>query len=428
VKPRGNPDTSSLLRKKAEKKLLDENKRLQDLSVIDTKRLVHELATHQIELEMQNAELQGAQVELEASRTRYSELFDFAPLGYFTLDKNAHVREVNLTGATLLGIERRLLINSPFAAFIADASDQYTFHDHCREVLEKQKLRTCEIRLKRKDGTVFYAQLQSAPTEDWKAGIVGFRTMVSDISERRHAEEKLAHAIAELARSNAELEQFASITSHDLLEPLRMVSSFVQLLEKRYKGKLDQDADEFIMYAVDGVNRMQGLITDLLAYSRVGSRGKEFKPVSSDVALDHALSNMQAAIEQSGAVVTRDPLPVVTGDNSQLVQLFQNLIGNAIKFSRDGAPRIHISADRKGNEWVFSVRDNGIGIAPEHFRRIFLIFQRLHNRTQYPGTGIGLAICKKVIERHGGRIWVESEPGTGSIFYFTVPVQLSQEL
>ena len=198
---------------------------------------------------------------------------------------------------------------------------------------------------------------------------------------------------------------------------------FVQLLAKRYKGRLDQDADDFINYAVDGVKRMRSLINDLLAYSRVGSRGREFKPVSSDVVLDHALSNLQMAIEQSGAVVTWDPLPVVTGDNSQLVQLFQNLIGNAIKFNRNGAPRIHVSADQQGSEWVFSVRDNGIGIEPEYFGRIFLIFQRLHDRKQYPGTGIGLAICKKVVERHGGEIWADSEPGTGSTFYFTLPAQ-----
>ena len=201
-----------------------------------------------------------------------------------------------------------------------------------------------------------------------------------------------------------------------------MVSSFVQLLERRYKGRLDQDADDFIMYAVDGVNRMQSLITDLLAYSRVGSRGRQFERVSSEVALNRALSNLLVVIDQSGAVVTLAPLPVVMGDVIQPVQLFQNLIGNAIKSCGDQAPLIHISADKQGNEWVFSIRDNGIRIAPEYFERIFSFFQRLHNRKEYPGTGIGLAICKKVVERHGGRIWLESEPGTGSTFYFTIPV------
>ena len=249
------------------------------------------------------------------------------------------------------------------------------------------------------------------------------RQLTLEIDVRKQVEEKLTRAMAELARSNTELEQFAYVTSHDLQEPLRMVSSFVQLLAKRYKGKLDQDADDFINYAVDGVTRMQGLIKDILAYSRVGSRGKEFKSISSEVVLAHALSNLKTGIEQSGAVVTRDPLPVVTGDNSQLVQLFQNLIGNAIKFHKEGAPRIHVSAHQQGNEWVFSVADTGIGIAPESFARIFLIFQRLNDRKQYPGIGIGLAICKKVVERHGGEIWAKSEPGMGSTFYFTLPVQ-----
>jgi len=174
---------------------------------------------------------------------------------------------------------------------------------------------------------------------------------------------------------------------------------------------------------VEGANRMQRLITDLLAYSRVGRRGNEFKEVSYEAALDHALSNLKAVVEQSGAVVTREPLPVVMGDESQLAQLFQNLIGNAVKFCKDGPPLIHVSSERRGNEWVFSVHDNGIGIAPEYCERIFLIFQRLHGRQEYPGTGIGLAICRKVVERHGGRIWVESAPGSGSTFYFTIPVK-----
>jgi PAS domain S-box-containing protein len=295
--------------------------------------------------------------------------------------------------------------------------------DLIRQHIEEHIPYDVEYRLRTKNGEYRWYHARGQAIWDETGNPFRMAGSISDITERKRTEERLSQAMKELARSNAELEQFAYITSHDLQEPLRMVSSFVQLLAKRYKGRLDQDADDFINYAVDGVNRMHNLITDLLAYSRVGTRGEEFKPVSSEVALDGALSNLQMSIEQSGAVVTRDPLPVVMGDNSQLVQLFQNLISNAIKFCVDRAPRIHVSADQQGDEWVFSVRDNGIGIALEYFGRILLIFQRLHDRKQYPGTGIGLAICKKVVERHGGRIWVESELGVGSTFYFTIPEQ-----
>jgi light-regulated signal transduction histidine kinase (bacteriophytochrome) len=274
----------------------------------------------------------------------------------------------------------------------------------------------------RKDHSSFPVAYTSTPIKE-DSKLVGAVVTFRDITERKRAEENLARAMADLARSNAELEQFAYIASHDLQEPLRMVASFVQLLGKRYKGKLDGDADDFINYAVDGANRMQILINDLLAYSRVGRRGKEFKEVSCEIVLDQAMSNLQNLIEQSGAVVTRNPLPVAKGDDIQLMQLFQNLIGNAIKFSRDRAPHIQVAAERRVDDWCFYVRDNGIGIESEYFERIFSIFQRLHDRRQYPGTGIGLAICKKVVEHHGGRIWVESEPGTGSTFYFTLPAQ-----
>ncbi len=235
---------------------------------------------------------------------------------------------------------------------------------------------------------------------------------------RQEADQKAA----ELARSNTELQQFAYIASHDLQEPLRMVASYVQLLARRYKGKLDADADEFINFAVEGVLRMRGLIHALSAYSRLGMEVKEFEPTNCESVLAGALRNLWVAIEESGAVVTHDPLPTVLGDGTQLGQLFQNLIGNAIKYRSTEPSRIHVSSERNGKEWLFSVRDNGIGIYPQYAERIFVIFERLHAREKYPGTGIGLTLSKKIAERHGGRIWVESQPGKGSTFYFTIPV------
>jgi light-regulated signal transduction histidine kinase (bacteriophytochrome) len=242
-----------------------------------------------------------------------------------------------------------------------------------------------------------------------------------ELDERRRAEHGMAHYASDLAHSNAELEQFAYVASHDLQEPLRMVASFTQLLARRYQGKLDRNADEFIGFAVDGANRMQQLINDLLAYSRVGTRGKPPSPTDLTEVLKDAEANLQQAIGESGAVITHDPLPVVSGDPVQLTQLFQNLLANAIKFRSEESPRIHVSAQAREEDWLLSVKDNGIGIAPEHQERIFAIFQRLHGRGEYPGTGIGLALCKKIVERHGGYIWVESAPGRGSTFYFNIP-------
>jgi signal transduction histidine kinase len=232
---------------------------------------------------------------------------------------------------------------------------------------------------------------------------------------------ELAERVEELARSNAELERFAYVASHDLKEPLRMVTSYTSLLARRYKGKLDSDADEFINYAVDGAIRMEQLIQDLLLYSRAGIRDGCGMPVDLEMVLARAVANLQTAITETGALVTHDSLPTVNGDDPQLVQIFQNLIGNGIKFRAAMPPRIHVSVRDQEAEWVFAIQDNGIGINPEYADRIFVIFQRLHTRTDYPGNGIGLAICKKVIENHGGRIWLESAPRKGATFYFTLP-------
>jgi PAS domain S-box-containing protein len=249
-----------------------------------------------------------------------------------------------------------------------------------------------------------------------------------DIDVRKAAQEALKHRevlerrSAELKRSNDELQQFAYIAAHDLQEPLRMVASYTQLLSKRYKGRLDSDADDFIAYAVDGAHRMQRLVEDLLAYCRVGTAGNSFRETSCEAALELALANLQGAIRDSGAVVTHDPLPTVTADSAQLVQLFQNVVGNAIKYRSAAPPQVHVSAEnRTGEEWIFSIRDNGLGIEPQFFERIFVMFQRLHGRNDFSGTGIGLALCKKIAERHGGRMWVESVPGNGSTFYFALP-------
>lgn len=237
----------------------------------------------------------------------------------------------------------------------------------------------------------------------------------------KQTERMLEKQTKELARSNAELEQFAYVASHDLQEPLRMVSSYVQLLARRYQDKLDEDANEFIEYAVDGANRMQKLINDLLAYSRIDTHGKAFMPTDCERVLEQALRNLEVTIKESRAIIEHDPLPRFMCDGLQITQLFQNLINNAIKFRNEQRPHIHIRIKGKGDEWVFSVRDNGIGIDPKYAEHIFIIFHRLHDRSKYSGTGIGLAICKKIVERHGGCIWMESQPGMGTTFYFSIP-------
>ena len=282
-----------------------------------------------------------------------------------------------------------------------------------------------EYRIKNRDGEIKWVWeiLQKLPSSSRIPGETGkIQGIVRDITERKMAEEMLKLKLEELARSNAELEQFAYVSSHDLQEPLRMIASYLQLLQRRYQGNLDEKADKYIYFAVDGAFRMQYLINDLLEFSRVATRAKEPEPTDSESVLNQVLSNLELYIKENKATVSHDPLPEVMADYTQLVQVFQNLIINGIKFHSEEAPIINISAEKKAREWVFSVQDNGIGIDPQYSEKIFEVFKRLHNKEQYPGTGIGLAICKKIVERHGGRIWVKSELGKGSTFHFTLPI------
>ncbi len=279
-----------------------------------------------------------------------------------------------------------------------------------------------------KDGSVVWAEVGLSVRRGGGGEVLYFMTAVNDITARKRAEDGLARSAQELARhadelarSNAELQQFAYVASHDLQEPLRIISSYAQLLDRRFGAKLDGEAKEFMAFIVDAAQRMQRLINDLLDYSRVGTRGSGMAPVNTGEVLAEAMANLKLAIEEAGAEITSDSLPTVLGDRRQLVQLFQNLLSNAVRFKASSPPRIHVSASKKGREWVFSIQDNGIGIDPQFKDRIFIIFQRLHGREEYPGTGIGLAICQKIVQRHKGKIWVESRPGEGSTFFFTLP-------
>lgn len=278
-----------------------------------------------------------------------------------------------------------------------------------------------DFRLRHKDGSYRWILARADVLQDAQGKILRMTGCHIDVTERKHAEEELRRTLADLKRSNAELAQFAYIASHDLQEPLRAVGGCVQLLARRYQGKLDERADELIRHTVDGVTRMQSLIQDLLAYSRAGSQKAPLVPTDSGKALEAALANLSVTIHERGAVITHDTLPTLPADRSQLVQLFQNLVANGIKFCTARQPEIHVGAQSRDGEHVFSVRDNGIGIDAQYHERIFEIFQRLHTRTEYPGTGIGLALCKRIVERHGGRIWVQSEPGRGTTIYFSLP-------
>ena len=338
--------------------------------------------------------------------------------GVIITDIRRQVLHVNNKVSVIAGYRNEDLIGQPITMLLP-AQEREVFINHWQDIKQGEPWQG-ESLLQHSQGNLFPAWINVSGVKDETGNVTHFIVEFSDISAYRAAQRSLSKRTEELARSNKELEQFAYVASHDLQEPLRMVASFTQLLSRRYKGKLDADADEFIHYAVDGATRMQTLINDLLAYSRIGSRIKPFESVNLATVLQRALANLHLAIEESGAKIIYHELPSTQGDITQLTQLFQNLIGNAVKFRGELPPEIQIKLSDADNYWRFEIQDNGIGIAPEFFDRIFVIFQRLHNKEDYPGTGIGLSICKKIVERHGGQIEVKSERGEGAAFIFTL--------
>ncbi len=575
------------LREKAEKIFKSQINSNKDLSKND--EIVHELRVHQIELEIQNQELREAQINLEDSRRKYFDLYNFAPVGYFTLDIDGIISEANLAGAAMLGVDKIKLFNTLFILYI-DPEHRNEFHHHLIDTKKSRDKNTLEVKLQKNDKNTFYAHLEiknvldeegnfkefiltvtdinslkmaetklsevlesaveaknnlektvgelyssreeyrimgeTIPYGVWKADADGkllytsqsflklldktmddikglkwanlinneniepvrdkwlhsvktgeewddeikvigpdgkYHTVLTrglpvldsngviiswvginlDIDDRKETElellkmrenlgilvqertSELEDAVNELKFSNQELQQFVNLSSHDLQEPLRLIASFAQLLERRYKGRLDKDADEFIYYIVDAVKRMQTLINDLLEYSKVGKGECKFELTDLNELIDDILFNIKDTIRAKNIEVTYDSLPQVVADKKELILLFQNIIGNAVKFRKEDKPlKMHIAVkmEEHNHEYLFSVSDNGIGMDPQYAEQIFDIFQRLNSMKEYSGTGIGLSICKKIVDQHSGHIWVESELGKGSTFYFTLPM------
>lgn len=386
--------------------------------------------------------------------TLLTEVIEYAPTAMVMTDRQGRIFMVNREVERLFGYQREELLGKSVEVLIPHRSRE-SHHRHREEFAAtagSRRIGACRDLLAiRKDGTEFQVEI-GLNTIETEEGLFVLSS-VTDISDRKRLEAELRKAnellearvgerTAELAaqteelrrsnealeRSNMELQHFAYVASHDLQSPLRSISGFVQLLHEQYQNQLDAQAEDWIRRAVGSIQQMQALIRDLLAYSSVDARTRPFEETDFQEVFDDAVEALNASIQDSGAMVTCDSLPVVLGDRWQLVQLMQNLLGNALIYRRNShPPAVHVSATRQGTEWVFSVRDDGIGIDPKYHERIFEIFRRLHDQQEYPGTGIGLAICRRVVQGHGGRIWLESEPGRGSIFYFSIPERMVSE-
>lgn len=395
--------------------------------------------------------------ELKVSNSNNRNLIESNLDALFSIDPQGVITDVNTSTEKLTGFPRDLLIGTNFSSYFTNPEKARAVY---QRVFNKGSVRDYRLDIKNKENStpVLYnaniqkneagepigvlasardiTELRKTQMElnDYKDSLeeqVEERTrelektnedLKNEIAERKITEIEMERLMGELKRSNRELQQFAYVASHDLQEPIRMVASFTQLLERRYKGQLDDDADDFIKFIVEGATRMQQLIEDLLTYSRVTTRAEPFNQIDLEDVFKESIANLKLMIDETNAEITHDPLPRVSADRSQIIQLFQNLIGNSLKFKGNEDPKIHISVNRDEYSWIFEFADNGIGIAPDHQERIFRVFQRLHTREEYPGTGIGLAVCEKIVQRHGGRIWIESKPGDGAKFFFTLPI------
>jgi len=436
---------SALRRRAEEKARIVKAQEPEPLSPEKSARLLHELQVHQIELEMQNEELRRAQQQLEASRARYFDLYDLAPVGYLTLSEHSLILEVNLTTATMFGMPKSSLSKASLTRYILP-DDQDIFYRHRKRLFETGEPQVFEIRILRLDGAQFWARVEAHVAQDGESGTPVCRVALSDITERKRAEDALHESnqrykslnaelevrvrerTAELERKNVELQDFAFIASHDMHEPLRKIQTFGSLLEAKLGDRLGEGERDYLVRMTGAADRMREVLDALLRYSRVEAKGEEFRLVNLDDVVKGAVNDLEIQIKEVGARVEIDPLPRVSGDTSQLRQLFQNLVSNALKYQRPGIKSvIRIYGEEKDGTGRVFVEDHGIGFDEKYLHKIFQPFQRLHGRTEYPGTGIGLAICKKIVERHWGTITATSTPGKGSTFIITLPVEKQDE-
>lgn len=454
--------TGDDLRSRAEEALKSGEDPSVECSGEEMRRLIHELQIHQVELEMQNEELRSTQARLEESRMRYADLYDFAPVGYFTFDEGGRIIEVNLTGAKQLGIERSNLIKTPFVAIVIE-SDRSGYLAHLKKVFDTREGDACEVRLKVKEGEELYACLNSIFTES-PGGTAFCRTSVTDVSETKRAEDALRKAhdelerrveertielaseivvrkraeeeakgySADLQRSNKELQEFAFVASHDLQEPLRKIQTFGSRLMEEHYENLDDIGRDYLNRMLNAAKRMSEMVASVLEYSRVMTKAERSQRVDLTRVVQNVLDDLEIVIVKSGGQVEVGVLPKIEADPAQMRQLFQNLIGNALKFHRREAPLVRIRSEfiagMKSTEEgetatcrIF-VEDNGIGFDEKHLDLIFSLFQRLHGRSEFEGAGMGLAICRRIVERHGGSITAKSRQGEGSTFIITLPL------